>query len=55
MTDERLDPPSEADERATLTAFPDFHRATSALKGDGLSGNQLRQRVRRLAPAQAGG
>jgi uncharacterized damage-inducible protein DinB len=45
MTDERLDPPFEADERATLTAFLDFHRATLALKCDGLSDDQLRQQA----------
>ena len=45
MTDERVDPPFEADERATLTAFLDFERATLALKCDGLSAGQLRERA----------
>jgi hypothetical protein len=35
MTDERADPPFEADERATLTAFLDRQRATLAVKCDG--------------------
>jgi len=45
MTDDRTDPPLEADERATLTAFLDFNRATLALKCDGLSDDQLRERA----------
>jgi hypothetical protein len=45
MTTERLDPPLEADERATLTGFLDFHRATLALKCEGLTGDQLRQQA----------
>ena len=45
MTDNRVDPPLEADERATLTAFLDFLRATLALKCDGLSDAQLRERA----------
>jgi hypothetical protein len=45
MTAERVYPPFEADERATLTAFLDYQRATLALKCDGLSGDQLRQRA----------
>jgi len=45
MTDDRVDPPFEADERATLTAFLDFQRATLALKCDGLSDDQLRERA----------
>jgi uncharacterized damage-inducible protein DinB len=39
----RTDPPLEADERATLTAFLDFQRATLAVKCDGLSDDQLRE------------
>jgi hypothetical protein len=35
MPDDRVDPPFEADERATLTAFLDCLRATLALKCDG--------------------
>jgi uncharacterized damage-inducible protein DinB len=42
MAPVRIDPPLEADERATLTAFLDFQRATLALKCDGLSDDQLR-------------
>src|SRR5215469_7312372 len=45
MTDERADPPFEADERATLTAFLDFQRATLALKCEGLTDDQLRERA----------
>ena len=37
MTDDRGDPPFEADERATLTAFLDRQRATLAVKCDGLT------------------
>jgi Protein of unknown function (DUF664) len=44
MPDDRVDPPFEADERATLTAFLDYLRATLALKCDGLTDDQLRQR-----------
>ena len=45
MADDRVDPPFEADERATLTAFLDFLRATLALKCDGLTDDQLRERA----------
>src|ERR1700733_14818670 len=45
MTDNRVDPPFEADERATLTAFLDFLRDTLALKCDGLTDDQLRERA----------
>jgi hypothetical protein len=45
MTDDRVGPPFEADERATLTAFLDFHRATLAFKCDGLTDDQLRERA----------
>jgi uncharacterized damage-inducible protein DinB len=45
MTDDRTYPPFEADERATLTAFLDYQRATLAFKCDGLSDDQLRQRA----------
>ncbi len=45
MPDDRVDPPFEADERATLTAFLDYLRATLALKCDGLTDDQLRQRA----------
>jgi uncharacterized damage-inducible protein DinB len=45
MTDDRIDPPLEADERATLTAFLDFNRGTLALKCEGLSDDQLRERA----------
>jgi uncharacterized damage-inducible protein DinB len=41
----RAIPPLEADERATLTAFLDFQRATLAVKCDGLTEDQLRQRA----------
>src|SRR6202167_6663732 len=45
MTLERVHPPFEADERPTLTAFLDFQRATLAVKCDGLTEDQLRQRA----------
>ena len=45
MTSERVSPPLEADERATLTAFLDFQRATLALKCEGLTDDQLRERA----------
>lgn len=44
MTTERPEPPLTGDERATLRAFLDFHRATLAMKCDGLSDEQLRER-----------
>ena len=43
--DERPDTPCTGDERATLTGFLDFQRATLEWKCDGLSDEQLRQRV----------
>ena len=45
MTVERVLPPREAAERAMLNAFLDFHRDTLALKCDGLSDAQLRERA----------
>jgi hypothetical protein len=45
MDDPRIDPPLEADERTTLTAFLDFNRETLAVKCDGLSDDQLRERA----------
>jgi uncharacterized damage-inducible protein DinB len=45
MPDDRVDPPFEADERATLTAFLDYLRATLALKCEDLTDDQLRQRA----------
>ncbi len=45
MTPRRTIPPYGADERATLTAFLDFQRATLAVKCDGLTGSQLRERA----------
>ncbi len=44
MAIERKDPPPQGDERATLTAFLDYHRDTLALKCDGLTDEQLRER-----------
>ncbi|MEU7692298.1 DinB family protein [Microbispora hainanensis] len=44
MAVERIGPPSIADEREMLRAFLDYHRATLALKCDGLSDEQLRRR-----------
>jgi len=45
MTPQRTIPPLEADERATLTAFLDFQRATLAVKCDGLTEAQLKERA----------
>lgn len=44
MTTQRIDPPSLAGERETLRSFLDFHRATLAMKCDGLSDEDLRLR-----------
>ncbi|MCC8247789.1 DinB family protein [Saccharothrix luteola] len=44
MTTERVGPPLRADERETLRAFLDYHRATLAMKCDGLSTEDLRRR-----------
>lgn len=43
MADERPDPPSTGPEREMLRAFLDFHRATLAMKCEGLSDDQLRE------------
>ncbi|MGY1433831.1 DinB family protein [Streptomyces reniochalinae] len=40
----RTAPPRSADERATLRAFLDYHRATLAMKCEGLTDDELRQR-----------
>jgi uncharacterized damage-inducible protein DinB len=45
MTQDRIDPPYEAGERAMLDAWLDYHRATLAMKCDGLSDAQLRERA----------
>jgi uncharacterized damage-inducible protein DinB len=42
---ERTDPPYEAGERSMLTAWLDYHRATLAMKCDGLDDDQLRRRA----------
>ena len=44
MITERPSPPLRAGERETLRAFLDFHRATLAMKCDGLSDDDLRRR-----------
>ncbi|MEV0351802.1 DinB family protein [Nonomuraea sp. NPDC050680] len=44
MSDNRIPPPFIADERAMLTNWLDWHRETLAVKCDGLSEEQLRQR-----------
>ena len=44
VTTERIGPPLIADERSTLRAFLDYHRATLAMKCDGLSDEDLRRR-----------
>ncbi len=43
MTTERIGPPVTGDERETVRAFLDFHRATLALKCEGLSDEELRR------------
>ncbi len=45
MTTERLDPPYVADERQMLTTWLDWQRATLALKCEGLTQDQLRERA----------
>ncbi|XVS67087.1 DinB family protein [Actinosynnema sp. CA-299493] len=44
MTTERIGPPLRAGERETLRAFLDYHRATLAMKCEGLSTEDLRRR-----------
>lgn len=44
MTVDRTDPPFEAGERDMLEAWLEFHRATLAMKCDGLDAEQLRRR-----------
>ncbi len=44
MTTERIDPPRTGGEREMLRAYLDFHRATLAMKCDGLSDAELRRR-----------
>ncbi|MFF2194464.1 DinB family protein [Streptomyces sp. NPDC058157] len=44
-TTERIGPPLTGDERETLRAFLDFHRATLAWKCDGLTDEQLRRQA----------
>ena len=43
MNTERQDPPLLGSERATLVSFLDWHRATLAVKCEGLSDDQLRR------------
>ncbi|MBV9281901.1 MAG: DinB family protein [Chloroflexi bacterium] len=45
MSTARTDPPYIADERPMLEAWLDYHRATLAMKCDGLSAEQLRRRA----------
>lgn len=42
MTDNRVPPPLTAGERETLRAFLDYHRATLAMKCEGLTDDELR-------------
>jgi hypothetical protein len=44
VTTDRIGPPLIADERSMLRAFLDYHRATLAMKCDGLSDEELRTR-----------
>lgn len=48
-TIERTDPPYETDERTMLVGWLDYHRATLALKCEGLTDDQLR--VRSVPPS----
>ncbi|MGV9313409.1 DinB family protein [Streptomyces sp. NPDC003691] len=43
-TDDRTPPPLTGGERETLRAFLDYHRATLAMKCEGLTDEELRQR-----------
>ncbi|WP_308250047.1 DinB family protein [Sphaerisporangium fuscum] len=43
MTIERIGPPLQGGERETLRAFLDYHRATLAMKCEGLSDDELRR------------
>ena len=45
MTVERIEPPLVAQEREMLDAWLDFHRATLAVKCEGLADDQLRERA----------
>ncbi|MGC4808273.1 DinB family protein [Micromonospora sp. DT233] len=45
MTTVRADPPLIGDERAMLRGFLDFHRATLAVKCDGLTDEELRRQA----------
>ena len=45
MTIERTEPPLATDERTTLDAYLDYHRATLLWKCEGLTDGQLRQRA----------
>ena len=45
MTEHRIDPAFVGDERTMLTSFLDYHRATLALKCEGLDTEQLRRRA----------
>jgi uncharacterized damage-inducible protein DinB len=45
MSDDRPEPPLTGDERATLTGFLDFHRATLEMKCAGLTSEQLARRA----------
>ncbi|MET9169015.1 DUF664 domain-containing protein, partial [Streptomyces cellulosae] len=43
-SDSRVGPPLFGSERETLRAFLDYHRATLAMKCEGLSDEELRRR-----------
>ena len=45
MSIERVDPPTTSDEATSLLAWLDFHRATLRQKADGLTQEQLAQRL----------
>jgi uncharacterized damage-inducible protein DinB len=44
MTTQRPEPPASGDERTMLRGFLDYHRATLAMKCDGLDDEELRRR-----------
>ncbi|MCX4825343.1 DinB family protein [Streptomyces sp. NBC_01142] len=45
MKDERVGPPRTGNERETLRAYLDYHRATLVMKTDGLSDEELRRQA----------
>jgi uncharacterized damage-inducible protein DinB len=54
VTDERVDPPGQADEATLLHGFLDYHRDTLFMKAAGLDQSQLAQRLSPSAVTIAG-